>query len=70
MVDIPNQSIQEEESLSIQEIEKFLKDFKIAIEKGDELKVHELLIQSISGFEPYSGLNDLIYLSKKNKNSF
>ena len=60
----------EEESLSIQEIEKFLKDFKIAIEKGDELKVHELLIQSISGFEPYSGLNDLIYLSKKNKNSF
>ena len=54
----------EEESMSWKEILKLLDEFKEAIEIRDESKVHELLIRSVSGFKPNSGLNDLIYLSK------
>jgi len=51
--------------MSWQEVLKLLDEFKEAIEIRDESQVHELLIRSVSGFKPYSGLNDLIYLSKK-----
>ena len=54
----------EEESMSWQEVLKLLDEFKEAIEIRDESQVHELLIRSVSGFKPNSGLNDLIYLSK------
>ena len=54
----------EEESMSWQEVLKLLDEFREAIEIRDEYQVHELLIRSVSGFKPNSGLNDLIYLSK------
>ena len=55
----------EEESMSWKEVLNLLDEFKEAITIRDESQVHELLIRSVSGFKPYSGLNDLIYLSKK-----
>ena len=55
----------EEESMSWKQVQNLLDEFKEAITIRDESQVHELLIRSVSGFKPYSGLNDLIYLSKK-----
>ena len=57
----------DEESLEWEEVEIFLSKFKEAFKTRNERQAHDLLINSVSGFKPYSGLNDLIYKSKKNK---
>ena len=54
----------DEEYLSWEEIEVFLDEFRETFLARDESKAHQLLIRSVSGFEPYSGLNDLIFKSK------
>ena len=57
----------DEESLEWEEVETFLSKFKEAFKTRNERQAHDLLINSVSGFKPYSGLNDLIYKSKKNR---
>ena len=61
----------DEESLNWEEIEILLDEFRSAFSTRDESKAHQLLIKSISGFKPYSGLNDLIFKlkSKSGKSS-
>ena len=56
----------DEESLNWEEIEMLLDEFRSAFSIRDESKAHQLLIKSISGFKPYSGLNDLIFKLKSN----
>ena len=56
----------DEESLNWEEIEILLDEFRSAFSTRDESKAHQLLIKSISGFKPYSGLNDLIFKLKSN----
>ena len=57
-----------EESKSWEEVTKLLNEFREAIKARNESQVHDLLIRSVSGFKPYSGLNDLIHLSKNRSN--
>ena len=56
----------DEESLNWEEIEMLLDEFRSAFLIRDESKAHQILIKSISGFKPYSGLNDLIFKLKSN----
>jgi len=56
----------DEESLNWEEIEMLLDEFRSAFSTRDESKAHQLLIKSVSGFKPYSGLNDLIFKLKSN----
>ena len=56
----------DEESLNWEEIEMLLDEFRSAFSIRDESKAHQLLIKSISGFKPYSGINDLIFKLKSN----
>ena len=58
----------DEESLEWEEVETFLSKFKEAFKTRNERQAHDLLINSVSVFKPYSGLNDLIYKSNKNRN--
>ena len=53
-----------EERLEWKEIERLIEEFKEAVQDRNEKKVHDLLIGSISGYKPHSGLKDLIYISK------
>ena len=53
-----------EEKLEWKEIERLIEEFKEAVQDRNEKKVQDLLIGSISGYKPYSGLKDLIYISK------
>ena len=55
--------------LSWEEILSLLDEFRKAIQARDESEVNELLVRSISGFKPYSGLNDLIFVSKNGSNT-
>jgi len=56
----------DEESLNWEEIEMLLDEFRSAFLIRDESKAHQILIKSISGFKPYSGINDLIFKLKSN----
>ena len=58
-----------EEKLEWKEIERLIEEFKEAVQDRNEKKVHDLLIGSISGYKPHSGLKDLIYISKGYKDS-
>ena len=51
-----------------EEVAKLLNEFREAIKARNESQVHDLLIRSVSGFKPYSGLKDLIHLSKNGSN--
>jgi FlaA1/EpsC-like NDP-sugar epimerase len=56
-----------EERLEWKEIERLIEEFKEAVQDRNEKGVHDLLIGSISGYKPHSGLKDLIYISKGHK---
>jgi len=58
-----------EEKMEWKEIERLIEEFKEAVKDRNEKRVHDLLIRSISGYKPHSGLKDLIYISKGNKDS-
>ena len=58
-----------EEKLEWKEIERLIEEFKEAVQDRNEKRVHDLLIRSISGYKPHSGLKDLIYISKGYKDS-
>ena len=58
-----------EEKIEWKEIERLIEEFKEAVQDRNEKRVHDLLIGSISGYKPHSGLKDLIYISKGNKDS-
>ena len=56
-----------EERLEWKEIERLIEEFKEAVQDRNEKGVHDLLIGSVSGYKPHSGLKDLIYISKGHK---
>ena len=58
-----------EEKMEWKEIERLIEEFKEAVQDRNEKRVHDLLIGSISGYKPHSGLKDLIYISKGYKDS-
>ena len=58
-----------EEKMEWKEIERLIEEFKEAVQDRNEKRVHDLLIRSISGYKPHSGLKDLIYISKGYKDS-
>ena len=58
-----------EEKMEWKEIERLIEEFKEAVKDRNEKRVHDLLIGSISGYKPHSGLKDLIYISKGYKDS-
>lgn len=57
----------EEESIEWKDLEDIIEKFNKALSERDEEKLYELLKKSIGGYEPQTGLKDLIYLSKINK---
>ena len=57
----------EEESISWKELEGLIEEFNKALSNRDEERIYELLKKTISGYEPQTGLKDLIHLSKSNK---
>ena len=57
----------EEESIRWKELESLIQEFNKALSNRDEEKIYELLKKTISGYEPQTGLKDLIHLSKSNK---
>ena len=51
---------------SWEEILERLNQFKEAILDRDQEKIHKILLNSVDGFDPKTGVNDLIFRKKKN----